>query len=75
MATLEEMQARLAEYRAAESRILRSQEYTVGQGMNSRRSRRADLEVVQAQIRELEAQISAATPGARSAYRIVPGGC
>lgn len=74
MPTLTELQTRLAEYRAAESRILKSQEYTVGQGMNARRNRRADLEMVQNQIRELEAEIDKAQgAGARRGYRLVPG--
>lgn len=74
MPTLTELQARLAEYRAAESRILKSQEYTVGQGMNARRNRRADLEMVQNQIRELEAEIDKTQgAGARRGYRLVPG--
>lgn len=54
---LQQAQARLADYLAAEKRILQSQEYSVGQGGTARRNRRADLEQVQAGIRECRAEI------------------
>jgi len=49
---------RLAEYRAAEARALKAQEYTVGQGSTARRARRADLAQIQAGIRTVEQQIA-----------------
>lgn len=72
MATFTELTTRLAEYRAAESKILLSQEYQVGQGGTARRNRRADLVDVQTQITALEAQIAAApdNPANRGARRI-----
>ena len=57
MATLEELQTRRAAYVAAELKILQSQEYVVGQGGTNRRSRRAELESVQAGIRQIDLEI------------------
>lgn len=72
MATFTELTTRLAEYRAAESKILLSQEYQVGQGGTARRNRRADLSEVRAEIASLEAKIAAApdNPANRGARRI-----
>lgn len=73
MATLQELQDRRAAYVAAELKILNSQEYTVGQGGNARRNRRAELETVQATIKELDAQIEQKQAlGARRSYTLVP---
>lgn len=73
MATLEELTTRRAAYLAAELRILDSQEYQVGAGGNARRNRRAELENIQAGIRELDTQI-ASLQGAtqRRVHYIVP---
>lgn len=72
MPSLADLQTRLAEYRAAETRILQSQEYTVGQGGAARRNRRAELADVQAQIKALELDIDKHpdNPAARGARRI-----
>jgi hypothetical protein len=51
---------RLGEYLAAESKILQSQEYTVGQGGNARKNRRADLADVRDEITKINALIAAA---------------
>ena len=51
--------ARRAEYRAAETRILASQEYSAGQGGGAIRNRRADLSEVRAAIAQLDSQIAA----------------
>ena len=79
MPTLAELQTRLAEYRAAESRILKSQEYAVGQGGTARRNRRADLVDVQNQINLLQVEIdkhpdNPATRGARRIRYLRPAG-
>ncbi len=70
--TYADLLARLAEYLAAESRILKSQEYTVGQGGTARRNRRAELEQVQAGIADVQMQISRHpdNPAAAGARRI-----
>jgi hypothetical protein len=77
MPTLAELQARRDAYAEAELKILKSQEYSVGQGGGRRMNRRAELEVVQNQIRELDEQIeklqASGTNGARRSYRVVPG--
>ena len=68
---LELAQQRLANYLAAEARILESQEYTVGQGRTARRNRRAELEQVQAGIKTAQAEIAslqAAQAGRRITY-------
>lgn len=68
---LELAQQRLANYLAAEARILESQEYTVGQGGTARRNRRAELEQVQAGIKTAQAEIAslqAAQAGRRLTY-------
>lgn len=74
--TLEQWRERLAGYIAAEQRILQSQEYTVGGGSTGRRNRRAELESVQAGIRECSAEIArletAATPNTRRVFRLRP---
>lgn len=57
--TLIELQTRLAAYLAAETRILQSQEYSVGQGGSARRNRRAELSEVRAEIAALSTQIAA----------------
>ena len=71
MATLQELQDRRTQYLQAETRILQSQEYTVGDGSTARRNRRADLEQVRAAISEIDAEIQrlqAATTGRRVMY-------
>lgn len=70
MTPLELAQQRLAEYLAAESRILQSQEYTVGQGGTARRNRRAELEQVQAGIKSVRAEIDQLQALAGRARRI-----
>lgn len=57
-ATYVTLQARLALYLAAEEKILKGQEYQVGQGSNARRLRRADLAEVRSEIASLNAQIA-----------------
>ncbi|SFF14902.1 DUF6148 family protein [Paracidovorax wautersii] len=54
---LQQARARLQAYLAAEVRILESQEYVIGNGGTARRNRRADLESVQAGIKEVRAEI------------------
>lgn len=66
MATLVELQQRKAAYLASEARILESQDYSIGDGVITRRNRRADLEQVRLQIAELDRQI-AAHPDTRAA--------
>ena len=70
--TYAELVTRLGQYLAAEAKVLQSQEYTVGQGGSARRSRRADLAEVRAEIASLNAQIAAApdNPANRGARRI-----
>lgn len=76
MATIEQMQTRLAAYQAAELKALESQEYQIGQGSSQRRNRRADLEQIRAAIKELEDDIATAqaktTRGARRVFHIGP---
>ena len=64
--------ARQASYLAAEARILRAQEYVVGQGSTARRLTRADLTEVRAEIASLQVQIDKHpdNPAARGARRI-----
>ncbi len=66
MPTLDELQQRKAQYLEAEARILRSQDYTVSDGIVQRRNRRADLEQVRAAIKEIDLQIEALTPASTS---------
>lgn len=61
MPTLAELQIRLGQYREAEARVLKSQEYTISDGGINRRMRRADLAQIQAMIRELERDIETKT--------------
>lgn len=74
--TIEQWRERLASYIASEKRILDSQEYTVGQGGTARRNRRADLEAVQAGIRECKDEIAkletASAPQTRRVFRLRP---
>jgi hypothetical protein len=74
MATLQELQARRANYLAAEAQILSgAQEYEISEGGTRRRLTRADLAVIRTAIEQLDRDVAALTPGARRQYRIVPG--
>jgi hypothetical protein len=74
MATIQEIQARRALYLAAEAKILSgAQEYEIADGGTRRRLTRADLAEIRAAIEQLDRDLAAATPGARRAYRFVPG--
>ena len=55
---LQQAQLRLQAYLDAELKILQSQEYQVGQGNTARRTRRADLQQVQAGIAATRAEIA-----------------
>ena len=55
---LEQLRARLQTYIAAEGKILQSQEYVIGNGGTARRTRRAELESVQAGIASIRAEIT-----------------
>ena len=75
MATLAELQTRKAAYLAAELKILESQDYSVSDGVISRRNRRAELEQVRLAIAEIDSQIAALQPASamtRRVYRGVP---
>lgn len=70
--TYAELVGRLANYLAAEQKILQSQEYVIGQGGTARRNRRADLADVRDEIAKINALIAAApdNPANRGARRI-----
>lgn len=74
MSTVAQIQARLDAYLAAELRVLQSQEYQVGQGGNSRRSVRAELETVRQTIKQLEDELDKArsNTAGRRVYSLVP---
>lgn len=79
MTTYADLVSRLASYLQAEQNILKSQEYTVGQGGAARRNRRADLADVQAQIKALQLDIekhpdNPANRGARQIRYLRPMG-
>ena len=69
--TLEELQTRLGAYLAAEIAILQSQEYTVGNGSNARRNRRADLVEVRKGIADTRAEIALLQPAGARPRRIM----
>lgn len=69
--TLEQLQARLAAYLAAETAILGGQEYQIGVGGTQRRLRRADLADVRAEINSLRTQIAAAEAAASGRRRVL----
>lgn len=74
--TLEQLQTRLAAYMAAEVKILRGQEYVIGQGETARRLRRADLDEVRKAITDLNNEITAmqnAAAGTRRVLYMRPG--
>lgn len=69
--TLEQLQARLDAYLAAETTILNGgQEYTVGQGSTARRLTRADLATITSTIAALRVEINAAQPVASRVRRV-----
>ncbi|MDO8903974.1 hypothetical protein [Hydrogenophaga sp.] len=70
--TYAELVARLANYLAAEQKILQSQEYTIGQGGTARRNRRADLADVRDEIEKINNLIATVpdNPANRGARRI-----
>ena len=55
--TRDELVARLAAYVAAEAKILKGQEYVIGQGETARRLRRAGAAEVRKAITDLNTQI------------------
>jgi hypothetical protein len=67
---LEDAHQRLARYLAAETKILESQEYQVGNGGTARRTRRAELEQVQNGIREVRMEIARLTAASTGRGRI-----
>lgn len=50
--------SRLAAYLEAEAKILKAQDFTVGQGSTARRLTRADLAEVRAEIANLQQQVN-----------------
>ena len=69
MATLSELQERLALYRKAEEAILTGgQEYRIG--LRAFRLRRADLQEIRAEIARLEHRIAAAQAGGRLTHAV-----
>lgn len=63
---------RLAAYLEAEAKILKAQDFTVGQGSTARRLTRADLAEVRGEIGNLQRQINSHpdNPANRGARRI-----
>lgn len=70
-ATREQLQDRLNAYLAAELRILESQDYTIGDGPNARRNKRADLEQVRNEIASIRAEIDSLDAQAGGARRVL----
>lgn len=69
--TLEELRARLANYREAEEKILKGQEYVIGDGVAQRRLRRPDLAEVRAEIRSIDQQIQSLERAASGRRRVM----
>ena len=69
--TAAQIQARLDLYLAAETKILKGQEYTIGDGSTARKLRRADLAEVRAEIRQLSADLGAAQARETRARRVL----
>lgn len=69
--TVQQWRDRLDAYLASETRILQSQEYAVGSGGTARRNRRADLERVQAGIKECREQLALAEAAAARRPRTI----
>jgi len=67
MATETEIRRRLAEYRAAESAVLRNQSYTIG----TRTFTRPNLRWLQEEIRKLESALKGVTGGSIRVNRVV----
>ena len=63
--TREQLEQRLQAYLDAETRILQSQEYTIGDGGTARRNKRAELATVQAEIARLQTQLARADAAGR----------
>jgi hypothetical protein len=61
--TLEQWQARLASYLAAEAAVLSSQEYEIDTGIGRRKLRRADLGEIRRGISECRVAVAKLTPG------------
>lgn len=56
--TRDQLQARLDAYLAAEVKVLKGQEYVIGDGATARRLRRADLAEIRAAIKSLSDDIA-----------------
>lgn len=73
--TLEQWQAEVVTLTAARDRALKSQDYSVGDGVISRRNRRPDLEQIQAALKEARANVETLvqqTNGTRRVYNVRP---
>lgn len=68
MASLSEKNARLQEYRAAESAVLRNQSYSI----KDRQFTKADLLTIQKGIKDLENEIAMMTQGGMRVRRVIP---
>ena len=68
---LQQLRDRLTQYLAAETKILQSQEYTVGDGGTARRNKRADLAAVQAEIGRMQQQIAQAEAAQSGRRRVL----
>jgi hypothetical protein len=69
--TLAELITRRAAYMAAELKILDGQEYRIRDGVIDRMMRRADLEVVQLTIKDLDRQIEVLSAQAAGTRRVL----
>jgi len=69
--TREQLQARLDAYLAAETKILRGQEYVIGQGETARRLRRAALAEITKTIADLQRQIDEIDNAAAGRRRVL----
>lgn len=67
----DQLQARLDAYVEAEAKILKRQEYTIGDGATARRLRYADLGEVREQIETLTRKIDAIDAQASGARRVL----
>lgn len=69
--SLTQWQARLDAYLAAETAVLRNQEYEIDSGNGRRRLRRADLGEIRRAIAECNQAIASSTPSVRGRTRYV----
>lgn len=69
--TVDDLKSRLNNYLAAESAVLKAQEYVIGQGSTARRVTRANLAEIQKGITDTRGEIAQLESSTQRARRVI----